>query len=248
MHYSEKPSTVTRRHFVTGGLAALASLTGCDTKFPRSKFSGPHETLVKLAKSGLQFVDGEGQPVDFKSLDRSLDGEPSTVSFMFAACPVVCPTTAMTLQKFSKKSPQVQHIVIAINPPDDFLPSESAGDKKTKLAARLESFGLKTQGPDKNTTVIYPVGTGSTMEARLDRGLEAGQKASDVLNLIHGDDVQQHSARVILDVPGKPPMTVGPKLFTSPNPRERSDALANELGTALSAFERIVSIPIDNGR
>ena len=144
---SDEPDNPPRRRFLTGLL--VLPFAGCDSS---GRSTEPQQattrTLADLGKTeGARFLDNHGNEVKIEALAQSLQGKPSTLSFMFAACSDICPTTALALTKLSKEEPSLKHVVVSVNPFGDYF----AGTLKLQLAAQ----GLTT-GVGGNTIVLYP--------------------------------------------------------------------------------------------
>lgn len=161
-----------------------------------------HEAIDKLAKSGVHFVDAEGNNVNLKTLqDTLLIDKPSTVSFMFAICPIVCPTTASTLRNVTQsgKIPGIKHVVISVDPANDFYGYQ---DNAKNLPSKLAQKGLTPP----NTLVLYPVaGQVNDNKSNLRELLEesANQSLPSKVQgafetLFHGKEVEQHTPSVML--------------------------------------------------
>ena len=166
-------------------------------------YVGPHmalKTLETATSKGTTLVDVEGNPVNLAALTERMKGRPSTISFMFAACPSVCPRTTQALKAMSEKNDSSLHVVISVMPKDDFYGrSYTNGSHSMSLPETLNKRGLRT-GPGGNTIVLFPVGKGNTLEERLQHG--DGWEFQHQLELItRGKAPEGHSAAVTLYEP-----------------------------------------------
>jgi cytochrome oxidase Cu insertion factor (SCO1/SenC/PrrC family) len=135
--------------------------------------------------------------VNLSGLKAKLSGSPSTMSFMFAACGDVCPTTASVLHSVSKARPDLRHVIVSLSPIDDFTGK--------KLESIVNAQGLKTSGAHANTIILYPTSDGSTTPRALMEGNKAGFDVQHKLELwTQGRDVSGHSGVITLfDANGK---------------------------------------------
>ncbi len=173
-----------------------------------------HEGLKILAESGIRFIDPEGNIVDLPDIQKRLNGKKSTISFMFASCPVVCPTTASALKIISDNDSSQMHIVIAVDGAEDFRGRIENGEKISPTLAQK----LKYQGLDSNKTlVLLPLGSGQTLDEQLEAGESKAEEIQNNLKLVCGaGDHTAHSPEVIsFHANGK-----SNKYALSPDPKE----------------------------
>jgi cytochrome oxidase Cu insertion factor (SCO1/SenC/PrrC family) len=154
-----------------------------------------HEGLKVLAESGTKFLDPAGNVVNLSDIQKRLNGKKSTISFMFASCPVVCPTTASALKTISDNDSTQMHIVIAVDGADDFHGSIENGEKISPTLAQK----LKYQGLDSNKTlVLLPLGLGKNLDEQLEAGEAKAEEIQNKLKLVCGaGDHTAHSPEVI---------------------------------------------------
>ncbi len=173
-----------------------------------------HEGLKMLAESGTRFLDPTGNVVNLSDIQKRLNGKKSTISFMFASCPVVCPTTASALKTISDNDSTQMHIVIAVDGADDFHGRIENGKKISPTLAQK----LKYQGLDSNNTlVLLPLGSGQTLDEQLEAGESKAEEIQNNLKLVCGaGDRTAHSPEVIsFHANGK-----SNKYALSPDPKE----------------------------
>lgn len=179
-----------RRDLIAGAAATAGlALTGC-----RSDDAHARATIKTLAEvsraAGARYVDSNGKPVNVDALVQSLKGQPSTLSFMFAACGDVCPTVGLALNMLSEHAPRLKHVVISVDPAGDFANST--------LKDKLEAQGLKT-GIGGNTMILYPTADGTTSDIALLNGQPMAQRVQNKLNLIiNPNGPEGHSGAVTL--------------------------------------------------
>lgn len=199
----------TRRQFIkdilvtTGGIAAGGSiLSGCNDNETKKlpDYKGPHMALAPLKESGVELVGADGKTINLEALTAKMKGHYSTVSFMFAACPTVCPKTSMILKNVSDEDKSALHVVISVDPEHDFKHPAADGSGKSRLEERVKQFGLNPEQPGGNTIVLFPVGKGNTIEERLANG--PGWEVQHQLDLItDGKKPEGHSGAICLYEP-----------------------------------------------
>lgn len=197
------PQNMSRRQFLAAGAAAATvAVTGCDTQTDEPR-QPPHRTDAPMPNAALKnlrdlgnehnlhFIDSEGKPVSLAGIQASLGNRWSTMSFMFAACGDTCPITGAALATVSHDHPELRHIIISVDPLGDF----SNGHLKNLMRAQ----GLETEGPNRNTFILYPTADGTTNDVALLNGGSTARTVQNELELLtHGNDAQGHNATVTL--------------------------------------------------
>lgn len=201
---TDQPESLSRRHFLAGAAAAATlAVTGCDNPAPQAPQQPPHGTTAPMPNAALKnlrdlgnrhhlhFVDSNGQPVNLSGLQASIGNRWSTMSFMFAACGDTCPITGAALANVSRNHPELRHIIISVDPMGDFR------NGHLKNLMRLQ--GLETEGPNRNTFILYPSSDGTASDIALLNGGPTARTLQNELELLtHGDEAQGHNATVTL--------------------------------------------------
>lgn len=154
-------STMTRRAAMLGAGATAVLASSCSAPEVPTTMSEP---LHAAREAGLVFTDAAGNVIDVNALQRRLNGNPSTVSFLFGQCGDICPLTGIALGHVSQRYPNLHNVVISVQPQFDKSSLESflsAGFmRRWDDTSPVEYTGLRTQdeafGRRANTTVLYP--------------------------------------------------------------------------------------------
>ncbi len=240
------------KNFIVGSALALGTIGCSGEKKESTKQEQPQQTHVEqhtvdpenthvgiLAKSGVHFTNANGDSINPAALAAKLNGKYTSISFMFATCPLVCPTTIRALTGVAEQNPDLSNVVFAVNPPDDALVQENG---KTKLENRIEEISggtLRTSGPNANVMVIYPVGKGATREEQLQAGRAASIKTQDEFNsLFRGnDEIEGHSATIMyFDPSGQKITQITPRATTSYD--KKAEEISERSNKALKEEQR----------
>ena len=200
-NHEDQPN-LNRRALITGGAAAIAlAVTGCNSSEQAS--AQPHRTDAPMPNAALKnlrdlgnrhnlhFVDSDGKRVSLNGLQSSIGNRWSTMSFMFAACGDTCPTTGAALASVSRDHPELRHIIISVQPADDF----NNGTMRNIMNAQ----GLVTEGPNRNTFILYPSADGTAENLALREGTWGALELQHELQLMtHGNTAQNHNAAITL--------------------------------------------------